>query len=435
MQFNAETLRGLPRDEVEKRLRQLPPSVAEHLLWSWDFWKLPHQHIEPGSWRWWILMAGRGSGKTRVLSEETIKRAQDPESCGGQMLLAGRTAADTRDVIVDGQSGILRRSPPWFRPLYEPSKMRLTWPNGVIANIRSGDKPEGFRGLQWGWAVLDEFAHWRDPERTLYEGLEPAGRLGPCPQGLITTSPTPIKVLRELVRSGRNVVRGASTYANRANLPAAFIEAMRAKYEGTRLGRQEIEGQILDDNPAALWDMETISAHRVSAAPTLTKIVVAVDPAASYSEDSDETGIVCAGVAEDRHGYVLADETCRDKPEGWARRAIELFHRFRANLLIVEDNNGGDMVEHTIRMVSPDIPIKRIRAKHGKRVRAEPVAAVYEQGRVHHVGYFEALEDQMVSVEPGGDEHDDRIDALVHALTELVVEPAPDLLSLLQAMA
>lgn len=406
--------------------------------------------MEPdGTWRWWLMMIGRGGGKTRTGSQASIKRARTPDLIGGAMLICGRTAADTRDVLVEGESGILNCSPPDFRPLYEPSKLRLTWPvfdcygqfssyGGCVANLRSGDQPDGVRGLQWGWAWLDEFAHWRYAERALDECIEPAGRLGADPRGLITTSPKPRAVLRRLVKDPRVVVRRGSTYDNQANLPASTIAALRARYDGTRTGRQEINGELLEDNPAALWTYDQIARTRVDAAPQLERIAVAVDPATTHGEDSDEHGIHVGGRGVDGHGYRLRDRSMRGKPDEWARVAVGEFNFWNANVLVLEDNQGGDMAEAVIRTIAPDIPIKRVHAKHGKRVRAEPIAMLDEQGRIHSVGTgMSELETQMATVDLDGDELDDRIDAYVHCFTELMLDGggSGDPLAALRAMA
>ena len=371
-----------------------------------------------GDWRLWLLLAGRGFGKTRTGAEWV--RAQVEAGRYARIALVAPTAADARDVMVEGESGILRISPPWFRPTYEPSRRRLTWPNGAIATTYSADEPDRLRGPQHDGAWCDEVAVWTYPDA--WDMLMLGLRLGSDPRAVATTTPRPTKVIRELVAAHTTHVTRGSTYDNAANLAPAFMEQIIAKYAGTRLGRQELDAEILDDNPGALWKRDQIEALRVTTHPDLSRIVVAVDPAITADEGSDETGIIAAGMgASDGHGYVLDDASLRGTPHAWATAAVRLYHTLKADRIIAESNQGGDMVEHTIRTVDPNVPVTLVHATRGKLTRAEPVAALYEQSKVHHAGTFPALEDQQCTWTQG-DASPDRLDALVWALTHLMLD-------------
>jgi len=345
-----------------------------------------------------------------------------------RIALVAATAADARDVLVEGESGILAVAPPWCRPIYEPSKRRLTWPNGVIATTFSAEEPDRLRGPQHDAAVCDELASWSHPET--WDMLQFGLRLGRKPRCLIATTPRPTKLLRELLaREGHDVVvtRGSS-YDNKANLAPAFFAQIVKKYEGTRLGRQELNAELLEDTPGALWSQGLIDGTRISAAPELTRIVVAIDPAATSGEDADETGVVVVGQDEKGEGYVLADCSGRYTPIEWARIAISAYRSHHADRIVAERNNGGDMVEATLRMVDQNVPVTTVWASRGKVTRAEPISALYEQGRMHHVGTFPQLEDQMTNFTSDFDREaagysPDRLDAMVWAATELLVEP------------
>jgi predicted phage terminase large subunit-like protein len=343
-----------------------------------------------------------------------------------RIALVAPTAADARGVMVEGESGLLAICPAEERPDYEPSRHQLTWPNGAIATTYSADEPDRLRGPQHDLAWCDELAAWRYPQAwdMLLLGL----RLGTNPRAVVTTTPRPTKLIKALLADPKIVVTRGSTSENRDNLAPAFLDQIVRRYEGTRLGRQELEAEILEDVPGALWSHAVIDAARVAAMPDLTRIVVAIDPAVSSDEHSDETGIVVAGKDANGHGYVLADLSGRYTPTEWARAAIAAYRAHNADRIVAEVNNGGDMVEATLRMVDPTVPFTAVHAARGKVARAEPVAALYEQGSVHHLGALPQLEDQMC-----GFVHDfdraaagyspDRVDALVWALSELLVQP------------
>jgi phage terminase large subunit-like protein len=414
-------------------LSELSEAEAAALLYDWRFWAQPKQLVPEGAWTTWLVLAGRGFGKTRCGAEWVRAMAcgatpLGPGACR-RLALVAETAADARDVMVEGESGILAVHPPAFRPAYAPSKRRLTWPNGAAATLYNAVEPDQLRGPQHDAAWADELAKWRYARET-WDTLQFGLRLGARPRQVVTTTPRPIKVLREIMaRPGTVVTRGA-TRENTANLAPGFLERIVSAYGGTRLGRQELEAEILDDAPGALWTRDRIEALRVRAAPALERIVVAVDPAASSGEDSDETGIVVAGVSQGGHGYVLADESLRGSPDAWGRAAVAAHHRWQADRIVGEVNNGGEMVEHVIRTVDRSAPYKAVRESRGKAARAEPVAALDEQGRVHHVGAFPELEDQMCAFTSDFDRRaagfsPDRVDARVWALSELMLGPPP----------
>jgi phage terminase large subunit-like protein len=382
----------------------------------WPLWARPEQLLPQGDWDTWLILSGRGWGKTRTGAEAVREWARNP---GWRIALVGRTAADVRDVIVEGESGILACCPTWERPLYEPSKRRLTWPNGAQATTYSADEPDLLRGPQHHAALCDELATWAYLDEA-WSNLVLGLRLGAQPRKVITTTPRPLALIRQLLADTRCQVTRGSTFDNAQNLAASALREFRAKYEGTRLGRQELNGEVLDDVPGALWARPQLDGSRVHVAPELARIVVAIDPAVTASAESDETGIVVAGKGVDGALYVLADRSCRLSPDGWARRAIVALDEFAADRIVAEVNNGGDLVENVLRTVRPEAPYRAVRASRGKRVRAEPIAALYEQGRVHHVGLHAQLEDQMCSFLPEGNERSpDRVDALVWALTDL----------------
>jgi predicted phage terminase large subunit-like protein len=399
--------------------------LASALETDWRTVARPNQLPPDWEWRFWLVLAGRGWGKTRSGAEWVRSLVENNRA--KRIALVAPTAADVRDVIVEGQSGILAISSSWCRPTYEPSRRRLTWPNGAIATTYSADEPERLRGPQHDAAYCDEVGAWRYPEA--WDQLMFGLRLGKNPRCVVTTTPRPIKLIKDLLaREGKDVaVTRGSTYENRNNLAPVFLEQIVRRYEGTRLGRQELNAEVLDDVPGALWDRARIDAARVEHQPALRRIVVAIDPAVTSGEDADETGIVVAGTGEDGHGYVLEDLSGRYAPIEWARIAVAAYRRHRADRIIAETNNGGEMVEATVRMVDPNVSFKAVHASRGKFTRAEPVSALYEQTRVHHVGMLPGLEDQMCSFTPDFDRErakssPDRVDALVWAFTELMVE-------------
>lgn len=421
MQANAVNNAG---ESVVTRLLRLDPGVfdtlspeeQEQAMWDWSIWAREKQLAPPGNWRVWLILAGRGFGKTRSGAEWIRQKVINNEA--GRIALIGATAADVRDTMVEGESGLLRIFPPGERPRYEPSKRRITFKNGAKATTYSADEPDRLRGPNHDCAWTDEIAAWRYPEAwdQLIFGL----RIGDDPRVVATTTPRPTRLIRNLVEREDVVVTRGSTYENQMNLAPTFLEEVKARYEGTRLGRQELYAEILDDVEGALWTREMIEQSRVNNLPDLTRIVIGVDPAITSRESSAETGIVAVGVDANGTGYVLDDRSLKGSPVEWANAAIALYHRSSADRIVVEANQGGDMVRHTLQTVESQIPIKTVHATRGKRTRAEPISALYEQGKVKHVGAFPVLEDQMCSWTPESDSPD-RLDALVWGLTELMI--------------
>lgn len=347
----------------------------------------------------------------------------------GRIAIVAETAADARDVMVEGESGLLGVHPRDWRPIYEPSKRRVTWPNGAVATLYNAVEPDQLRGPQHDLAWCDELAKWRYAQET-WDMLQFGLRLGDDPRQVITTTPRPIALLKAIMADPRTVVTRGRTYDNAAHLAPTFLQSIRARYEGTRLGRQELDAEILDDTPGALWTREMLDRTRRKQGdklPDMQRVVVAIDPAGrsqetALSEGTAETGIVVCGLGVDGRGYVLDDQSCSLSPNGWARRALAAFDLYQADAIVVETNQGGDMVRQTIQSVRPGVSVIEVHASRGKVTRAEPIAALYEQGRISHVGSLAALEDQMVLFTPlgiAGETTGDRVDALVWGLTQL----------------
>ena len=416
----ADTLASLDpatRDEV---LGSLTVEERWAAMYAWSVWQRPEQRTPDSTWRTWLILAGRGFGKTRTGAE--FIREQVESGRARRIALVGRTAADVRDTMVEGESGLMSVYPPGQRPRYEPSKRRVTFHNGAVAVTYSADKPDLLRGPNHDLAWADELAAWRysDAWDQLMLGL----RIGDNPRVIVTTTPRPVPVIKRLLGTddGSVVVTRGSTFDNAANLADEFLTEMRRRYEGSRLGRQELYAEVLDDADGALWSRDQIDATRVTDVPDLRKVVVAIDPAASSGEESAETGIVVAGVDTRGVGYILDDRSIRGTPNEWAKAAVAAYHQHRADTIVAEANQGGDMVRQVLQTVDSKAPVKLVRATRGKRTRAEPVAALYEQGRVHHVGFFPDLEDQLCSWVPDVGNSPDRLDALVWAITDLVIQ-------------
>lgn len=420
----------------EKFLNELDEGALLALPYLFEFWAMDHQLPPEGDWRSWVVMGGRGAGKTRAGSE-WVRAAVDgakPLDKGrcSRIALVGETYDQVREVMIFGDSGILACSPPDRRPVWEATRRRLLWPNGAIATVHSAHDPEGLRGPQFDGAWVDEIAKWKKSQET-WDMLQFALRLGDQPQVCVTTTPRNVGVLKALLASPSTVMTHAPTEANRANLANSFLEEVRARYRGTRLGRQELDGVLLADAEGALWTSDMIEAARVRDVPQLDRIVVAVDPATTLGAGSDECGIVVVGAQtqgkpQEWRAFVLADCTVKGaRPTEWARAAIAAMTRYGADRLVAEVNQGGQMVQEVIRQVDPLVAYKGVHASKGKVARAEPVAALYEQGRVSHVADLDALEDQMTRMTARGYEgggSPDRVDALVWALHELMIEPA-----------
>ena len=396
-------------------------SFAAALKGAWRTVARPEQLAPLGNWTTWVFCGGRGAGKTRSGAEWVCDRV----AAGARYIhLVAPTAADYRDVMIEGPAGILSIAASNARPIYQPSLRKLVWPNGAQALCFSGDSPDTLRGPQADTVWVDELCAMRladDVLSNMFFGL----RLGKDPRCLITTTPRPIKCFKELLaRDGLDVtVTRSSSYANRENLAPTFFAQIVKKYAGTRLGRQEIEAELLTDTPGSLWQLQAIEDLRVRTAPThFERVVVAVDPAVTFGPDADETGIIVVGRTPDGQAYILDDLSGRYPPIEWATRAIHAYREHHADRIVAEVNQGGAMVETTLRSVDPGIPFKAVHASRGKQARAEPVSALYEQGRVHHVGMFGPLEDQMCTYDGSrAGASPDRLDALVWALTELML--------------
>ncbi|WP_342642881.1 DNA-packaging protein [Rhodoligotrophos ferricapiens] len=403
----------MQRDWVLRgRMDQLPPDLTHY----------------DEDWTVWLLMGGRGAGKTRA-GAEWIKAQVKGDLCfspapARRIALVGQTLNDVRSVMVEGESGLLAVHDRRSRPVYEPSKRTVTWANGAVAQLFSAEEPDQLRGPQFETAWCDEIAKWRNPDET-WDMLQFALRLGPKPRIVATTTPKPVPILHKLLAETGTRVSRAKTRDNAANLAASFLAVVEGKYGGTALGRQELDGELIDDDPRALFKRADIEKYRVAAAPELARIVVAVDPPATAGTGANACGIICAGLGGDGRGYVLRDGTLEGAaPARWAKRAVELFHAYEADRLIAEVNQGGDMVEAVIREIDPRIPFRAVRASRGKQTRAEPIAALYEQGRISHVGVFAELEDELCSLEAviaSAGRSPDRADALVWAMTELML--------------
>jgi len=428
-----QSFASLTAAQRENILNDFSEEELYYLQHDWQLLARPAQKIPSGNWFCWLLRSGRGFGKTRAGSETVIELATQGYS---PIALVGQTKADVRDTMVEIEdSSIMRVASPWFRPVYEPSKRRLTFPNGSICLIYSGDEPDQLRGPQHQKAWVDELAKFKYHVET-WDNLEMELRKGDNPQVICTTTPRPIKIIKDLIVDNRTVETRGNTLDNRDNLNPEFLERMITKYQDTRLGRQELNGDILDDNPGALWRRSWIEDFRVSDNPVLDRIVVGVDPAVTNNPDSDETGIVVVGISKEgepdkitgrkvSHFYVLDDYSIKGTTNQWATAAVSAYHKHKADKMIGEGNQGGDLVESNIRNIDQYISYKKVHARQGKSARCEPISALCEQGRVHHVGYYQELEDQMCEWDPQSSDSPDRVDALTWAITELMGGPQP----------
>lgn len=418
----AESIASLPESERIEALEGLTEDQAQSILYDWrGMWARPNQLPPAGSWEFWLLLAGRGFGKTKTGAETVREWASEP--LPAPIHIIAPTSADVRTVMIEGPSGLLSCYPAGAAPIYEPTRRKITWPNGNVAITFSADEPERLRGPQCCRFWADELAAWRYPEEA-WDNLMFGFRIGDDLRGVITTTPKPIKLLKAILQDRGTVVTRGSTYDNRGNLSPKFFSNVVKKYEGTRLGRQELNAEILDDVPGALWKRSMIDATRIRFETIqwdkVFRTVVAIDPSVTHTEESDECGIVIAALLRSGHSLILDDLSCNETALEWAKIAVAAFFSRRADRIIGEVNNGGDLVETTLRIVNPAIPFKAVWASKGKAVRAEPVSALYEKGLVHHVGSFGTLEDEMCNYVPGVTEKSpNRMDALVWALTEL----------------
>lgn len=429
----AELIAELPPEQQEEALRDIDP---DGLLWDWGFWGRPEQLAPEGDWAIWLLLAGRGFGKTRTASEWVREEAKHIGDGQRRFALVARTAADVRDVIVEGESGIMNVTPPSERPLYEPSKRRLTWPNGNTATCFTADEPDSLRGPQFTHAWGDEVAAWRQtPDAagmTAFDNLRVGTRLGTNPKILVTTTPKRVPLLYSLLAENeknpdRVVVSRGSTMDNSGNLSASYMDAITGVYAGTRLANQELYGEMLDAVEGALWTDEIIENYRQPSYPSGMPLrCIGVDPSVAENP-KDECGIVVVGSTAERDLYkrqswVLEDASILGSPTVWAQQVVAMARKWGCPV-VAEVNQGGALVRNAIQTIDPSIKVLEVHSKYGKALRAEPVTLAYEQGRVHHVGYFADLESQMTSWVPGEGKSPDRVDAMVHALTALLIKP------------
>lgn len=417
-------------------LAELEDKSLLALPYLFEFWAMPHQLPPVGEWTSWVVLGGRGAGKTRAGAEWVRSQVEGPKPlCPGRasrVALIGETFDQARDVMVEGPSGIIACSPPDRRPVWEATRRRLVWPNGAVAQVFSAHDPESLRGPQFDAAWVDELAKWKRAEET-WDMLQFALRIGDNPQQCVTTTPRNVEVLKRILDTESTVITHAATEANRANLASSFLKNVRARYGQTWLGRQELDGELLEDANGTLWSLEMLERARGLEDFSPDRVVVAVDPPVTSHKGSDACGIVVAGAStqgdpSEWRVVVLEDASVTGaSPQVWAEAAVSAMRRHKADRLVAEVNQGGDLVETVVRQIDPVVPYRAVRATRGKVTRAEPVAALYEQGRVGHVAGLTKLEDQLRQMTGQGFQGSgspDRVDALVWALQDLVIEPA-----------
>ena len=410
------------------RLSYLGEEHLERLIYRWPLYARENQLPDYGGWTNWLLMGGRGSGKTRAGAEWIRGMATgDPfftARAAGRFALVGETYADAREVMVEGPSGLLEVHTRGERPTWTSSRRKLEWPNGAIAHVYSAEDPDALRGPQFEAAWCDELAKWKRQDET-WNMLQFGLRLGDYPRQVITTTPRPIKLLKRLIADDKTSISRMATSQNAANLAPGFLERIVGQYQGTRLGRQELDGELIEDRPDALWHRDALDANRVMRAPDLRRVVVAVDPPVTGKATSDACGIIVAGKAHDGRAYVTDDRTLSAvSPGRWSAMVVELVDQHRADRVVIETNQGGDMAESVLRSASPHLPIRQVKATRGKYLRAEPVAHLYERGLVSHVGTLSDLEDELCDFGLEGlssGRSPDRLDSLVWALTDLML--------------
>ena len=436
MRSDADWLASATPQQVEDFIAGLSENALLALPWMFEFWALAHQLPPEGVWKTWVIMGGRGAGKTRAGAEWVRAQVegagpQDPGRAR-RVALLGETVDQVREVMIFGDSGILACSPPDRRPEWQATRKQLLWPNGAVAQVYSAHDPDSLRGPQFDAAWVDELAKWKRGQKA-WDQLQFALRLGKNPQQVVTTTPQNVAVLKQILKNPSSVMTHAPTDANRAHLAASFLEEVRSRYAGTLLGAQELQGLLVEDVQGALWSTARLEAQRIAQAPRCQRIVVAVDPPVTGHGGSDACGIVVVGAITEGapqswRAVVLEDASVTGaSPEQWARAAIAAMERHKADRLVAEVNQGGDLVEGVIRQIDPLVPYRAVRASRGKGVRAEPVSALYEQGRVAHLRGMPELELQMCQMTAQGylgKGSPDRVDALVWALTDLIVEPS-----------
>lgn len=418
----AERLAGLAEKDLLRLLRRFPEAELAGLARNWAFWSRATQREPEGDWRVWLLMAGRGFGKTRA-GAEWVRSVAEADGAA-RIALVGATLHEARSVMVEGPSGLLAIAPEGERPVYAPSLRRLVWRSGAQAMLYGAAEPESLRGPEHSHGWADEIAKWPDGQDG-WDNLMMGMRLGMRPRIVATTTPRPVPLVRRLVRESDVVVTRGRTGENRMNLPGSFLTAMEAGYGGSRLGRQELDGELIEEIEGALWSRELIERRRVRAAPAVRRVVIGVDPPASARGDA--CGIVAVALCADGRAYVVADASVAGRsPEGWARVVAEAAQVHGADRVIAEANNGGAMVESVLRAADFRLPVRLVHAARGKVTRAEPVAALYEAGKALHCGAFPELEDEMCGLMVGGGyegpgRSPDRADAMVWAMSELML--------------
>ena len=418
----AALLAAMPVDTRLEALKGLSRDDLSALEYAWPVWARPDQLPPPGNWRTWLMLAGRGAGKTKAAAEATRAHVE-----AGRYRSVGLISATADTARRDQVAAILACSPSWHMPQHEPSSRRIVWPCGAIAHVLTAEEPDRIRGLNLDFLWGDELTSWSRPDDTWSNAqlaLRVAGPKGDAPRGIVTTTPKRNALLRALIADPTTAITRARTVDNAANLAPEALTALRARYDGTSLGRQELDGELLEEAEGALWTRDMLEACRApaDAVPAMKRVVVAIDPAGGSGRGSTETGIVVAGVGVDGLGYVLADLSGKHSPERWAYAAATAYEDFRADRIVAERNFGGEMVESTLRSTARNLPVRMVHASRGKAVRAEPVVALFEQRRVRLVGTFATLEDQLCGWNPmGSGPSPDRLDALVWAMSDLML--------------
>ncbi len=435
LRSGADWLASASPEVAESFLEGLSENALLALPWLFDFWALDHQLPPDGDWRTWVILGGRGAGKTRAGAEWLRAQVEgarptDP-GAARRVALVGETHEQVREVMVMGESGLIACSPPDRRPKWEATRRRLVWPNGAVAQAFSAHEPETLRGPQFDAAWVDELAKWKRAQEA-WDMLQFGLRLGECPRQVVTTTPRDVRVLKDILAAPSTVLTQAPTEANRAWLAASFLSEVRGKYGGTRLGRQELDGVLVEDTEGSLWTTPMLERARVTTLPAFSRVVVGVDPAVTGGRAADACGIVVVGAVtegpvSDWHAVVLEDASVEGaSPAAWAQAALDAMARHGAERLVAEVNQGGDLVAAVLRQIDPLVPFRAVRAARGKVARAEPVAALYEQGRVGHVRGLVRLEEEMCAMTARGylgRGSPDRVDALVWAIHELIIEP------------
>ena len=414
----------LSKVEQDELLKTISTPEVPHL--NQDFWlNARREQLPPeGNWLIWIIMAGRGFGKTYAGANWLIEGHLNGTLINSGIVAA--TATDLRRYCIDGPSGVIAQAPEYFKPKHVPSKVKLEWPNGTITDLFSSEKPARIRGPNLDGVWCDELSWWMRVEEC-WDNLDFSLRFGKNPQRVITMTPRPIKLVRQIIKEDDVVITRGVTSDNAANLAASFLQRIQKKHGGTRLGRQELSGELLEDAEGALWKMDQLDQIRTyDDPPKLTRTVVALDPSASSGEDADEAGIVVSGKDKQNRGHVIADHSLRGTPNEWGRKAIWAYHEYNANIIVAEKNQGGEMITEVLNNIDKSVPVKLVHASQGKVARAEPVSILYEKYQIDHHGLFRELEDEMVNFVPNDvTESPNRVDALVWGLTELFIKARP----------